>query len=262
MRPDLRELAQEQERLRAALVPDGFLPASPLLVAGCDVTFVPARGARALALAAIVVMDVNGDGPGETGGEAPRAVEGRGKAGGAVPLAVEVAEGSMEVTFPYVPGFLAYRELPALLAAYRLLRSRPDVYLLDAQGMAHPRGLGLASHFGVLTGERAVGCAKSWLYGAYAEPGPDPWSWSPLRGAGGEVVGAAVRPAHGRRLLFVSPGHRVGLEAALGLVRRTTHGHRLPEPLRLAHLHLQARRREALGGRICALGRRSVGGRT
>lgn len=226
MRPDLRELAQEQERLRRLLVLNEPLPHDARVVAGCDVTFVPARGSRALALAAIAVVDLGPPGRAEADG----------------PRLLQVAEAAEETTFPYVPGFLAYRELPVLLKAWRALGRPVDVFLLDAQGIAHPRGLGLASHFGVVTGERTVGCAKSWLHGAYKEPGAEPWSWTPLRDREGKIVGAAMRPGRGRRLLFVSPGHRVDLAGCLAIIRRASAGHRLPEPIRLAHLHLQRRR--------------------
>ncbi|MFN8591850.1 MAG: endonuclease V [Thermomicrobiales bacterium] len=139
------------------------------------------------------------------------------------------------VTFPYVPGLLAFREGPAVVAAIATLDVAPDLFLFDGQGYAHPRRLGLASHLGVLLGRPSIGCAKSRLIGAYEEPEQIFGAWTPLIDRG-ETVGAVVRTRPGHKPLFVSPGHQISVARAvtmtLGCCRD---GRFLPEPTRLAH---------------------------
>jgi deoxyribonuclease V len=149
-----------------------------------------------------------------------------------VPLEVTTAE--MPVSFPYMPGLLAFREGPVVLAALDLLDSRPDVLLFDAQGFAHPRRMGLATHLGILLDLPAVGCAKSRLCGAYTEPDEQKGSWSPLIDRD-EEIGAVVRTRDRVRPVFVSVGHRVDLETAISLVLGCATRYRLPEPTRWAH---------------------------
>ncbi len=220
----MAELAREQAELRRRLVlHDDFDPGTIRVVAGGDVTFLEARRARTRGLACLTLH--------------------------AYP-SLELLDGIVvegEVSFPYVPGFLAYRELPLLLQAYERVRGRADVYLLDAQGIAHPRGLGLAAHFGVLTGEVAVGCAKAHLYGTFREPPGEPGATAPLTAPDGAVLGTVLRPLRGRALLFISPGHRIGVDTATALVRSCLKGHRLPEPTRTAHDLLQEARRRWRG---------------
>ncbi|HIC97492.1 MAG TPA: endonuclease V [Aquificaceae bacterium] len=150
-----------------------------------------------------------------------------------------VVEG--EVDFPYIPTFLAFRELPLLLRAWEEAKVKPDVYFIDGQGIAHPRGCGIASHFGVKTGEVAVGVAKTRLFGYYTEPGPKRGSFTYLRHRG-SIIGAVVRTKDGKKPVFVSVGHRISLSTAMDLVLRTSK-HRIPEPTRLAHNLLQKVRR-------------------
>lgn len=140
-----------------------------------------------------------------------------------------------EVTFPYVPGLLSFREAPALLDAFRGLRAVPDSVMLDAQGIAHPRRFGLACHLGLWLDLPTVGCAKSWLVGEYDEPGPTAGDVSPLTIAG-EHVGDVVRSATGANPVFVSPGHKVDVAGATRLVRAMLSGYRHPTPTRLAHM--------------------------
>jgi deoxyribonuclease V len=144
--------------------------------------------------------------------------------------------------FPYVPGLLSFREAPALLEAFDRLEARPDVVLVDGQGIAHPRRLGIASHLGLCLGLPTVGCAKSRLCGKYDEPGPDRGDRSPLVDKG-EVVGAVLRTRPKVAPLFVSPGHRCDLESAVGLVLATTRKYRLPIPARMAHEYVNEVRR-------------------
>jgi deoxyribonuclease V len=148
------------------------------------------------------------------------------------PLQARTAE--EPAPFPYVPGLLAFREGPVVLAALEDLTRRPDVLLFDAHGLAHPRRMGLATHLGVILDLPSVGCAKSRLCGEYAEPGPEKGSWTPLRD-GGEIIGAVVRTRDYVSPVFVSIGHRVDLETAVSLVLDCAPQYRLPETTRWAH---------------------------
>jgi deoxyribonuclease V len=150
---------------------------------------------------------------------------------------LQTSTAEMAVSFPYVPGLLAFREGPVILAALEQLAQspgHPDVLIFDAHGLAHPRRLGLASHLGVLLDAPTVGCAKSRLCGDYVEPGPRKGSQSPLVD-GDEVIGAVVRTRDNVRPVFVSVGHRIDLETAVSLVLNCTTRYRLPEPTRWAH---------------------------
>lgn len=135
--------------------------------------------------------------------------------------------------FPYVPGLLSFREAPAILAALARLSVRPDLLLVDGQGLAHPRRFGIACHIGVLADLPTIGVAKSRLIGRYEEPGGDKGAWRPLRHKD-ETVGAVLRTRAGTRPVFVSVGHRVSLATALDYVLRCTPRFRLPEPIRQA----------------------------
>jgi deoxyribonuclease V len=153
-----------------------------------------------------------------------------------------LAEGT--VTFPYVPGLLAFRELPLLLRALDRLTTAPDLLLCDGQGIAHPHRCGLASHLGVVTGLAAVGCAKNHLVGRYTEPGPHRGDRAALV-ADTTVLGHALRTQDGVRPVYVSPGHGIGPDQATDLVLALSPSYRLPDPLRRAD-HLS---RQALTGR-------------
>jgi deoxyribonuclease V len=149
-----------------------------------------------------------------------------------VPFQAAAAE--LAVPFPYMPGLLAFREGPVVLAALERLTCKPGVLMFDAQGLAHPRRMGLATHLGILLDVPAVGCAKSRLCGTYVEPGEEKGDWTPLMD-GDEVIGAVVRTRRRVRPVFVSVGHRVDLEMAVSLVLSCTTRYRLPEPTRWAH---------------------------
>jgi deoxyribonuclease V len=148
---------------------------------------------------------------------------------------IETATAWQPVTFPYIPGFLSFREIPAILAACAKLATEPDVILCDGQGYAHPRRFGLASHLGVLLARPTIGCAKSRLIGQYAEPEQRFGAHTPLV-ARGEVVGAAVRTRIDRAPLFVSPGHLVSVATAVAIALACCRpGEFMPVPTRLAH---------------------------
>jgi deoxyribonuclease V len=138
------------------------------------------------------------------------------------------------VTFPYVPGLLAFRECPAVLAAFERVTVAPDLIIVDGHGFAHPRRFGLACHLGVLLDRPTIGCAKSRLVGTHEEPGQEAGSRAPLVD-GGEQIGAALRTKAGARPLYVSVGHRVDGESAVRWVLACCRGYRLPETSRLAH---------------------------
>ncbi len=147
---------------------------------------------------------------------------------------IETASASMDVTFPYIPGLLSFREAPACLAAVAKLESRPDLFLIDGQGIAHPRRLGLAAHLGLFLDRPAIGCAKSRLIGTFDEPRAEKGAHSPLYD-GDEMIGAVVRTRTRVKPLFVSVGHRCTLDDAIALTLACTTKYRLPEPTRLAH---------------------------
>ena len=155
----------------------------------------------------------------------------------------EVAHAIVPVTFPYVPGLLAFRESPAVLAAIEKLRHDPDVALFDAQGRAHPRHFGLACHIGILLDLPSIGCAKSRLYGRADELPDEPKAMTPLYDpVDGRVLGMVVRTKKSAPPVYVSVGHKLSRKTAVRFVLQCTkEGQRLPEPLRLAHLHARQR---------------------
>ncbi len=139
-----------------------------------------------------------------------------------------------ETTFPYVPGLLTFREAPLILKACEKLTIEPDLVLVDGQGIAHPRRIGLASHLGLLLDKPTVGCAKSILIGTHEELPEESNSHVDIAD-GEEIIGAAVRTRHGVKPVYVSIGHRVDLPAAIHWILACCRGYRIPEPLRLAH---------------------------
>ncbi len=140
-----------------------------------------------------------------------------------------------EVSFPYIPGLLSFREAPLLIEVFQRLQCIPDVILYDGQGIAHPRSLGLASHMGLFLELPSVGCAKKKLVGDFEEVGLQPGNTTPLT-IEGKIIGAVIRTRRGVKPVFVSPGHLIDLESSIELVLKTCRGFRLPEPLRRAHL--------------------------
>lgn len=161
---------------------------------------------------------------------------------------LDEATAHLRQPFPYVPGLLSFRELPVVLAAFRRLRTIPDAVLVDGQGIAHPRGLGLASHLGLWIDLPTVGCAKSRLCGEHAEVGTLRGDRTPLV-LGGVEVGTVLTTRQGVRPLFVSPGHKVDVAAAADLTLKCAPRYRQPEPTRHAHNLANRCRREALEGK-------------
>lgn len=154
---------------------------------------------------------------------------------------VETVSASRKVTFPYIPGLLSFREAPVCIAAVKKLRSKPDVFIVDGQGVAHPRRLGLAAHLGLFLDRPTIGCAKSRLTGTYQEPSPEKGTYSLLKeeksgqNTQSEVIGAVVRTRTNVKPLFVSVGNKCRLKDAIRVVLDCAVKYRLPEPSRLAH---------------------------
>jgi deoxyribonuclease V len=145
--------------------------------------------------------------------------------------------------FPYIPGLLSFREAPALLQVFADIETIPDVVVFDGQGIAHPRGLGIASHMGLLLDVPAIGCAKSRLTGRYEEPPPTRGAHTPLYGGHGQVLGAVLRTKDRTRPVFVSVGHKIELSQALDILLHCHRGYRIPEPTRLADQYVGTIRR-------------------
>ncbi len=146
---------------------------------------------------------------------------------------VEEAEAAGACPFPYRPGLLSFREIPVLAAAFRRLRRRPDVILVDGQGIAHPRGLGLAAHLGLVLDVPTIGVAKTRLVGEGAEPEAAAGSYSALIWQG-KQVGAILRTRTGKKPLYLSPGHRITLPESLAIALGCVRNYRIPLPLRQA----------------------------
>ncbi len=202
-----REAAAIQVRLSSRVLNQDDMPTPPRNVAGIDVGLPRGSGA---ARAAVIVLSL------------PEL------------RVIDQATAELPVAFPYVPGLLSFREAPVILAALERLSAVPDVLMLDGQGLAHPRRIGIAAHVGVLLGLPALGCAKSRLCGEHDAPPLERGGWTPLWD-GDEIIGAVVRTRSGVRPMYVSVGHRLALSTAIDLVLRCGAGYRLPEPTRLAH---------------------------
>ncbi|WP_294822032.1 deoxyribonuclease V [uncultured Flavobacterium sp.] len=139
-----------------------------------------------------------------------------------------------ETHFPYVPQYLGFREVPALLKAWEQLPHKPDLVVLDGQGVTHPRRMGIASHFGLLANHAAIGCAKNMLFGNYTPLGLDKLSSSPITSFN-EVMGYALRTKAGVKPVYISPGHKVSVKDSLAIMEKCVLKHRIPEPTRIAH---------------------------
>ncbi len=181
---------------------------SPRFIAGVDISAGKARG---MAQAAVIVLSY----------PELRLVE------------TAVAQG--ELDFPYIPGLLSFRESPLILAACQKLSVTPDLILVDGQGVAHPRRIGLACHLGLFLDTPTIGCAKSRLCGSHQVPGDKPGSYSEVVDKG-EIIGVALRTRLGVKPVYVSTGHKIDLENSIYWVLKCSKGYRLPEPTRLAHL--------------------------
>ena len=148
---------------------------------------------------------------------------------------LESVSATGKTLFPYIPGLLTFREAPVLMQAFSRLSVKPDVILLDGQGVAHPRSMGIAAHLGFLLNLPSIGCAKSRLCGTYEEPGLEKGSTASLID-GERTIGTVLRSRTGVKPVFVSPGHRMDIATSIRIVLSLCHGYRIPEPLRQAHI--------------------------
>jgi deoxyribonuclease V len=197
---------QKQLREEVQLVP---LKSTPKLIGGCDVSM---NMFAKDGFAGCVVLDAH------------------------TLQMVDHAVVHVPITFPYIPGLLSFREIPMLLQAWKKLKQKPDVVVVDGVGYAHPRRMGIATHLGLELGVPTIGCAKSILTGVHEELGEDVGDVSYLRDLKtGEVLGAALRTKRGVKPVYVSPGHLITLEESLDIIKNSVRKHRLPEPTRLAH---------------------------
>jgi deoxyribonuclease V len=150
------------------------------------------------------------------------------------------------INFPYIPGLLSFREIPMLMGAWKMLKIKPDVIVVDGVGYAHPRRMGIATHLGLELNIPTIGCAKSVLTGVYTEPeqtvGAISYLFDPKTN---ETLGAALRTKQGVKPVFISPGHRITLRESLEIVSKCVLKHRLPEPTRLAHNTVNEYRRKS-----------------
>lgn len=147
---------------------------------------------------------------------------------------VETATADQPVAFPYIPGLLSFREMPVLEAAFSRLATRPDLLMVDGQGFAHPRRIGLACHLGVTLDLPSIGCGKTRLVGEHRDPRDVRGARAVLRHEG-ETIGCVLRTRAGVKPLYISIGHRIDLDTAVRYVLRAAPRFRLPEPQRAAH---------------------------
>jgi len=153
---------------------------------------------------------------------------------------IETSLAHRPTSFPYIPGFLSFREIPAVLDALEKIKTIPDLILCDGQGIAHPRRFGIASHLGILVDVPTIGVAKSLLIGQHEELPETRGNWRSLRHQG-EIIGAVLRSRTGVKPLYVSSGHRISLATAIDYVLRCTPKYRLPETTRIADKLASAR---------------------
>ncbi|MGH9732552.1 MAG: deoxyribonuclease V [Candidatus Acidiferrales bacterium] len=155
---------------------------------------------------------------------------------------VERVWAEVPITFPYVPGLLSFREMPALLKVFSRVRNAPDLIFYDGHGYAHPRRFGIACHLGVLLDRPTVGCAKSLLVGTHGDLPERAGSWTPLRD-GDEIIGAVLRTRDGVNPIYVTQGHRISLTRAMEFVSSVLDGYRIPRPTRDADRFVAAVKR-------------------
>jgi len=201
-----KEAVEIQKKL-VAQVNDHCSIGTTSLIAGVDVSGADERGIAKAAIVMLNYPDLN---------------------------AIDTVTIESEVTFPYVPGLLSFREMPILIKAFEKLNAVPDLVLVDGQGIAHPRRLGLAAHLGLFLDIPTIGCAKSRLTGTHAELPNKAGSWAELFD-GNEVIGAAVRTKVKTNPLYISTGHKISLRKAIYWTLQCCTKYRLPEPTRLAH---------------------------
>jgi deoxyribonuclease V len=159
-------------------------------------------------------------------------------------IEIERSSAIVRVVFPYIPGLLAFREGPAIIGTLKQLKQKPDILMVDGQGIAHPRGCGIASHVGVILDIPTIGVAKTRLYGKFDEPGDMKGDWTELNSNSGESIGAVLRTKRGIKPVFVSIGHKIDLKTSIEVTLKCTIGFRLPEPTRQADIFVTQLKRK------------------
>jgi len=200
-----------QKHLSKMIIPHDCLPNKIKYIAGVDVSYSDGRSYGAVVVLEYATMNL-----------------------------IEQETSSQRTIFPYIPTFLAFRELPAAVAATRKLKTRPDIFMVDGHGTAHPRRFGFACHFGLAVKTPTIGVAKNLLCG---EVKGSKGCWKPVID-GREVIGAAVFTKPSRKPIYVSVGHKVSLETAIRLVLDCAKIHRIPEPIRQAHIAAERAKQE------------------
>jgi len=213
----LTKLIKIQKRLRKNLILEDVLPEGIKTIAGVDQSFLDERGI----ISAIIVckypsMDV-----------------------------IEKTHTVTETNFPYIPGFLSFREGPAIIKSFLSLKKPPDVLIVDGNGILHPRGLGIASHVGLVLNSVTIGVAKKLLCGEFIEP-KRVGDYSPIVYKN-RTVGYSYKSKKHCRPIFISPGHKISLLTSLRLVKDCIEKYKLPTPLMLAHLYSKELRRNYIG---------------
>jgi deoxyribonuclease V len=193
-----------QLRLSKKLIFEDTLPEAVDYVAGVDIAYL-----EGTSVAAVAVLDAS------------------------TLSQVECQVAQVKTCFPYIPTLLSFREIPPAYSAIKKLHSKPDVFMVDGQGFAHPYGLGFASHLGLIMDKPTIGVAKSLLCGKVEQNAED--GWAPLKYKG-KVIGAEVVTKQGTKPVYVSVGHRVSLKRAIKVVLKCTGKYKLPEPTRRAHI--------------------------
>jgi deoxyribonuclease V len=211
-----REAVQVQERLKSQLILEGDLKEIKT-VAGADISY--AKGDDTFFAAAVLLRLPHFE-------------------------VIEESSASGRVHFPYIPGLLSFREGPILLQAFEKLRQVPDLVLIDGQGIAHPRGFGLAAHMGLLLDIPTVGCAKTRLIGTHGEVGQNVGDFAEMF-LDSRVIGAVLRTKKNVKPVYISQGHKISLEGALKAVLQCLSGYRIPEPVRRAHLAVNVIRQKS-----------------
>ena len=198
----------QQELRQRLILHDNDFPAQIRTIAGADISYSKKND---LFYAAVILMDFS---------------------------SMEVIEERTVVErapFPYIPGLLSFREGPALLKIFENIQHIPDVVIFDGQGIAHPRGVGLASHMGLFLDMPTIGCAKTRLVGRYGEVGKEVGDYADLV-MDDRIVGSVLRTKKKVKPIFISPGHKIGIRKSADIVLHCCRGYKLPEPIRRAHL--------------------------
>ncbi len=149
---------------------------------------------------------------------------------------IEIYTMKKNISFPYIPGFLAFREMPVIIKLYEKIKKEPDLILIDGNGTIHPRKCGVAVHFGVSVKKPTIGVAKSLLCGKYREPQNIKFSTSYVYDDNGVIIGAAMRTKENAKAIFISPGNMIDIDSSIKTIKKFISKYRIPDPIRIAHL--------------------------